>query len=280
MEILAPAKINLFLKVLKKRPDGYHDIFSLMCPVSLYDSMTFDFTGKTLSISCNHPDVPEDETNLAIRAASLFFKKMGDSPPGLVIRIDKKIPVAAGLGGGSSNAAAVLKMLNQFYGFPLSQWQLMEMGLAIGADVPFFVMGKPAIARGVGERLKSYAGLVACKVILIYPKIKVSTAQVYKNLNLRLTNSKKKPKYPIFKNRSFEFGSNLYNDLETVAVSWHPEILEAKKALISSGADAALMTGSGPTVFGIFMDEAKVPEAAKRLSENKLWEVFFAHLLL
>jgi 4-diphosphocytidyl-2-C-methyl-D-erythritol kinase len=280
MEVLSPAKINLFLKVLKKRPDGYHDIFSLMCPVSLYDSMSFDFTGHGICVSCKHPGVPEDKTNLAFRAASLFFEKMGHRPSGLSIRIDKKIPVAAGLGGGSSNAATVLKTLNKHYANRFSQKQLQKIGLAIGADVPFFILGKPAIARGVGERLTVYDGLADCNVILICPDIKVSTAQVYKNLNLGLTNCKKKPKYPIFKNRNFDVKNNLYNDLEVVATSWHPEILEIKNALVHHGADNVLMSGSGPSVFGLYKSVSQALEAMKKLSENKLWKVFLANLLL
>jgi 4-diphosphocytidyl-2-C-methyl-D-erythritol kinase len=280
MEILSPAKINLFLKVLRKRQDGYHDIFSLMCPVSLYDSMSFDFNGHGISVSCGHPDVPEDNTNLAFRAASLFFEKMGDRPPRLSIKIDKKIPVAAGLGGGSSNAATVLKTLNKYYENAFSQEQLQKMGLAIGADVPFFILAKPAIARGVGERLNVYDGLTDCNVILICPDIKISTAQVYKNLNLGLTNCKKKPKYPIFKNRNFDFGSNLHNDLEAVATSWHPEILEIKNVLIRHGADNVLMSGSGPTVFGLYKSVSQALEAMKKFSENKSWKVFLANLLL
>jgi 4-diphosphocytidyl-2-C-methyl-D-erythritol kinase len=280
MKILSPAKINLFLKVLKKRPDGYHDIFSLMCPVSLFDTISFHFTGHGISVSCNHPDVPEDETNLAFRAASLFFEKRGHRPPGLLIKIDKKIPVAAGLGGGSSNAATVLKTLNEHYGNLFSQEQLQKLGLAIGADVPFFIVSKPAIARGMGEKLKIYTGLIDCKVILICPDIRVSTAQVYKNLNLGLTNYKKKPKYPIFKNQKFDFRSNLYNDLETVAASWHSEILEVKDTLSLHGADGVLMSGSGPTVFGLYKDMSHACETVEKLARNKSWKVFLADLLV
>jgi 4-diphosphocytidyl-2-C-methyl-D-erythritol kinase len=280
MKILSPAKINLFLKVLKKRPDGYHDIFSLMCPVSLFDSIWFDFTGHEICVSCDHPDVPEDNTNLAFRAASLFFEKLGDRPSGLLMKIDKKIPVAAGLGGGSSNAAAVLKALNKYYANPFTLEQLQKIGLVIGADVPFFILSKPAIARGIGEKLSVYTGLVDHKVILIYPDIKVSTAQVYKNLNLRLTNYKKKPKYPIFKNRKFDFRSNLYNDLEAIATSWHPEILEAKNALAHNGADGVLMSGSGATVFGLYKNTDQACKVVEKLSENKSWKVFLTNLLL
>jgi 4-diphosphocytidyl-2-C-methyl-D-erythritol kinase len=280
MKILSPAKINLFLKVLKKRPDGYHDIFSLMCPVGLFDSIRFDFTGHGICVSCDHPDVPEDETNLAFRAASLFFEKLDDRPSGLLMKIDKSIPVAAGLGGGSSNAATVLKVLNNYYGNPFSLEQLQKIGLAIGADVPFFILSKPALVRGIGEKLRVYAGLVDHKVILIYPDIKISTAQVYKNLNLGLTNCKKKPKYPIFKNRNFDFRNNLYNDLEAIATSWHPEILELKNALVHNGADAVLMSGSGPTVFGLYKSTDQAYKIVDKLSENKSWKVFLTNLLL
>ncbi|MFO8082803.1 MAG: 4-(cytidine 5'-diphospho)-2-C-methyl-D-erythritol kinase [Desulfobacterales bacterium] len=280
MKILSPAKINLFLEVIQKRSDGYHDIVSLMCPVSLYDSISFDFVGHSIGVSCDHPDVPEDETNLAFRAAALFKDLVGDRNLGLLMKIEKKIPVAAGLGGGSSNAATVLKVLNQRYSKPFSLDQLQKFGLEIGADVPFFVLGKPAIASGIGEQLELYDNMPDYKVLLIYPDIKVSTAVIYKNLNLRLTNYKKKPKYPIFKNQDFNFKSHLQNDLEVVAATWYPEILEIKHALICHGADAALMSGSGSTVFGLFQNPIKACKAMKRLSKHEAWQMFLVDILL
>lgn len=279
MKILSPAKINLFLHVIQKRPDNYHDIFSLMCPVGLYDSISFEFTGHSIRVTCDHPDVPEDESNLAFQAAALFSEKTGNRSLGLLMKIEKNIPVAAGLGGGSSNAATVLNVLNQHYSEPFSMDQLQKMGLAIGADVPFFLLGKPAIASGIGEQLEVYGHWFDFKVVLVYPDIKVSTAKVYKNLNLRLTNCKKKPKYPISKKREFDLESHLHNDLEAVTLPWHPEILEVKKNLALCGADGVLMSGSGPSVFGLFRNPDKAYEAAKRLSDSKTWRIFLADIL-
>ena len=149
MELLAPAKINLFLHVTGKRADGYHNLFSLMCCIGIYDKIVLTFGAKETSVSCSAGNVPEDETNLAYRAAVLFFKALhqrrGDSPQGVKISIDKHIPVAAGLGGGSSNAAAVISGLNRYCGRPFSRVELISMGSAIGADVPFLIFDKTRI---------------------------------------------------------------------------------------------------------------------------------------
>ena len=144
MKILSPAKINLFLQVTGKRPDGFHELFSLMCCLDLFDIIFLEFGGKKIEIESTGRQIPLDETNIAHKAATLFFKLL-KSTDGLNIRIEKSIPVAAGLGGGSSNAASVLIGLNQHYGFPFSRDELMSMGLEIGADVPFFLFQKPAL---------------------------------------------------------------------------------------------------------------------------------------
>ena len=185
MRILSPAKINLFLLITEKRSDGYHNLASLMCCIKLYDTVLLTFGSKSTTVSCVHPDVPEDETNLAFKAVDIFQKALG-SYNGVKIIIEKKIPVAAGLGGGSSNAAAVLLGLNRHYGYPFPKDDLMKMGLSIGADVPFFIFQKPAVATGIGEHLESYEGLKPLKVLLVYPGFSVSTAQVYKKFNLGL----------------------------------------------------------------------------------------------
>ena len=280
MILASPAKINLFLQVTGKRPDGFHEIFSLMCPVSLYDSIELTFDGEGMAVVCDHPDVPEDETNLVCRAANIFFDSLGMEAPGIRFRIDKKIPVAAGLGGGSSNAASVLKCLNSLLGKPFSMERLQKLGLAIGADVPFFIPCKPAIATGVGEKLLLYGGLPEFKVVLVYPGIKVSTARVYKNLNLGLTNCEKKLKNAIFKNRGFDLESHLCNDLEKVAALWHPEISQVERALSKNGANGVLMSGSGSSVFGLFKNENAANKAAERLAKNKAWSVYTADMLL
>ena len=153
MKILSPAKINLFLQITGRRNDGYHDLVTLMCCVGLYDTVSLVFGAKETTVACDHPNVPEDETNLAFGAASLFLKALNKNE-GVKIFIQKQIPVAAGLGGGSSNAAAVFLGLNRYYGYPFSTEELMSMGLSIGADVPFFIFQRPAIASGIGEKLE------------------------------------------------------------------------------------------------------------------------------
>ncbi|MFH0730889.1 MAG: 4-(cytidine 5'-diphospho)-2-C-methyl-D-erythritol kinase [Pseudomonadota bacterium] len=283
MRLLSPAKINLFLYVTGKREDGYHDLYTLMCPVSLQDIVELDFSAAAVCVRCVHPDVPENETNLAHRAAKLFFKCLGASrgnlPQGVEISITKKIPVAAGLGGGSSNAATVLTGMNRHFSTPFSTDDLERMGLTIGADVPFFIQGKPAVATGVGEVLAPVECLPAFYVLLVNPGVPVSTAEVYKNLNLGLTNNPKINKEPFFRVRNIDPVRYLWNDLEKVTASKFPVIQTIKEALLANGAEGALMTGSGPTVFGLFYDVKKARQASHVLSRHENWRVFLAEAI-
>jgi 4-diphosphocytidyl-2-C-methyl-D-erythritol kinase len=279
MEIFSPAKINLFLIITDKRTDGYHNLVSLMCAVGLYDTVSLEFGSQNTSIACSHPDVPEDETNLAYKAVQIFQNNYGVYD-GVDIVIEKKIPVAAGLGGGSSNAAAVLSGLNIFYGYPFSLENLMTMGLAIGADVPFFLYNKPAIASGVGEKLEYYHGLQHLKAILIFPGFGVSTPQVYKSLNLRLTKCKKKLKQVLLNDLKFDPRYHLCNDLERVVTPRYPVISAAKEALLDLGAIGALMSGSGPTVFGLFSDADRANAAGLTLLKQNKWQFYLADMLV
>lgn len=280
MQLSCPAKINLFLHVTGRRPDGYHDLYTLMCGVTLCDTIELTFNAPRISVRCNHPEVPEDGTNLAYRAAKIFFERMGadrlNTRPGVEIFITKKIPVAGGLGGGSSNAAAVLVGLNRHYDHPFSRQQMMAMGLAVGADVPFFILGKPAVATGVGEVLSPVAGLPSFYVLLVNPGVQVSTASVYKNLNLGLTNNPKINKEPSFRVLKPDLVRCLYNDLETVTAVRCPEIRMITEALLANGAEGALMTGSGPTVFGLFDTRDSAQSAMDALSGNERWRLFLA----
>jgi len=279
MKILSPAKINLFLHITGKRPDGYHDLVTIMCCVSLYDTIFLTTRVKKTTVSCSDPEVPEDENNIAFQAADLFFKKL-NKQDGVKITIKKEIPVAAGLGGGSSNAAAVFLGLNRCYRHPFSNDDLMDMGLSIGADVPFFLYGKPAVASGIGEKLEVYDGLPSYKILLVYPGFGVSTAEVYKNVDLGLTKCKKTLKKTLLEECTFNAAYHLYNDLETVVVSRHPEIIAVKEALLSHGAKGALMSGSGPTVFGLFSDHDKARTANHVLSKNSEWKVFLTDMII
>lgn len=277
--IQAPAKINLFLQVTGRRPDGYHELVTLMCPVSLHDTLRVDFGKRGIRVRCSDPRVPEDESNLVHRTAALFAETLNLSE-GVHITIEKRIPVAAGLGGGSSDAAAVLKAMNRFFGLPCSGEQLSALGRRIGADVPFFIFGKPALARGIGEILEPYTRLAPLHALLIFPGFGISTAETFKNLNLTLTNCKKIHIDFLFNGGAFDATRHLCNDLETVTAAQHPEIQAAKSSLLGCGALGALMSGSGPTVFGLFTDREQAQHARDTLSaDHPRWELFLTDLI-
>ncbi len=279
LQIQSPAKINLFLQVTGKRPDGYHTLNSLMCCIGLYDTLRLSINAPGHSVSCSDPRVPDDETNLAFRAADLFYRKL-NMESGVSIRIDKQIPVAAGLGGGSSNAAAVLLGLNRFFDFPLSTDDLSSLGLSLGADVPFFIRHRPATVTGIGERIEPYQGLPPLKVLLIYPGFGVSTAEIFKNVNLGLTKHEKKISLFPFNNKAFDIRQHVCNDLEAVAIAKYPEICVAKDVLIRQNADAVLMSGSGSTVFGLFFDPQEARRSRDRISLYPNWRLFLTDLLV
>jgi 4-diphosphocytidyl-2-C-methyl-D-erythritol kinase len=272
MELVSPAKINLFLYVTGKRTDGYHDLITLMCAIRLFDTISLTFATDRITITCTDPKIPTDQTNLAYMAADRFFKLL-NIREGVDIGIDKRIPVAAGLGGGSSNAATVLRGLNRHFDSPLSDNELRTLGLSIGADVPFFIHPEPALARGVGELLEPYSNIDPHPIVLIFPGFGVSTASVYNNLNLGLTNCKKTITCSVLKHQRFDAEHHLHNDLEAVTASRYPAILSAKEALLRNGAIGALMSGSGPTVFGIFPDPDTATKASHYLSKNQHWQV-------
>lgn len=285
MEIQAPAKINLFLDVTGKRTDGYHDLISLMCPVRIHDTvrLSFDDAGipDGLTVTCPHPDVPSGPANLAWKAASAFFTETGISGS-MAVLIDKQIPVGAGLGGGSSDAAAVITALNLHYNKPLSYERLMDIGRGIGADVPFFIFGRPAVATGIGEKLSFFPGLPPAAMVIIYPGTPVSTGEVYKRLNLALTKTKKIHTKFIFKSGwEADLPKRLYNALEPAAMQICPEIKSARQALLDCGAAGALMSGSGSSVFGIFADAQQAGQAFNRLyAYCDQWQVFQTSLLV
>lgn len=274
----SPAKINLFLRVLGRRPDGYHDIVTVMARISLFDTVRLAFGQPSISVACTHPSVPRDETNLAYRAAQLFFGAL-HARDGVAISIEKAIPVGAGLGGGSSNAASVLAALNERYGFPFSVSGLIEIGLKIGADVPFFLFGRSAVARGIGEQLEAFEGMPQRSVVLVCPEFQVSTAWAYANLNLRLTNHQKNCNCSSFQGL-LTAGTLLSNDLEQVTIGEFPEIGVMKEVLLDLGAEIALMSGSGPTVFGLFKDEQEAEKATHSIADQFGWKTIRAGLLL
>ncbi|MFW6011590.1 MAG: 4-(cytidine 5'-diphospho)-2-C-methyl-D-erythritol kinase [Desulfosalsimonas sp.] len=284
MQIETPAKINLYLDITGRRPDGYHELNSLMCCIGIHDTVRFlfdspDAAGR-LTATCDHPDVPTGSGNLAFVAAEAFFKETGITPGKLNISIEKQIPVGAGLGGGSSNAAGVLRGLNRYYGNPVSTHRLMELGAGLGADVPFFITGRPAVATGIGEELSFLEGMPSLPLIVIYPGLPLSTARIYKKFNLALTNPEKINKKFILKQGWVaDVSRYLFNALEPAAIKLCPEIGAAKQALLECRADGALMSGSGSSVFGIFSDIGRAKSAYDKLSGCRRWRVFLTRLL-
>jgi 4-diphosphocytidyl-2-C-methyl-D-erythritol kinase len=263
--IMAPAKINLNLQVLGRRPDGYHEIDTFMQKLALADSLELRTAAAGVNLSCPDSALPEDEGNLAYRAAVFFLERAGIRK-GVAIVLRKQIPIAGGLGGGSSDAAAVLRGLNRLFAPGLSTETLLELAVRLGADVPFFVADCTAArATGIGDRLQSAPPLSSCRVLLVNPGFPVSTRGVYENLALTRQNNPYILGREQIQDNYREFltsGALLAarNDLEAVTIEWFPEIRGIKEELLAAGASIALMSGSGPTVFGLFGKEA--PAAA------------------
>ena len=249
----APAKINLALDVLFKRPDQYHEVEMIMTTVDLADRIEIEENKQnSITIFSHNRYVPDDDRNLAYQAAALL-KERFDIKQGVSIKIEKNIPVAAGLAGGSSDAAATLRGLNRLWKLGLSMDELAELGAEIGSDVSFCVYGGTALATGRGEKIKHLPSPPKCWVVLAKPVRGVSTADIYKRLDLQ---SVKHPNIPemiqaIETNDYKGVCNNLGNVLENVTLSLHPEVLHIKNQMKRFGADAVLMSGSGPTVFGL-----------------------------
>jgi len=273
----SPAKVNLYLEVLGKREDGYHEIATLMQEISLCDEMVFLPGGRDLRLRCPGGELPEDGRNLVFRAASLLFSHAGTSP-GVEIEIRKRIPIAAGLGGGSSNAATALKALNEIFGFGLGPEDLAKIGVRVGADVPFFLYGRTAWALGIGERLFPAEGVPPMWFVLVNPGFAVSTRAVYEGLNLRLTKEMIQFSIPKFLSLQ-DFAGGLRNDLERVTLGFHPELLGIKRELMRHGALGSLMSGSGPTVFGVFAGREQAEKAEKALRSEGFGSVWTARSL-
>jgi 4-diphosphocytidyl-2-C-methyl-D-erythritol kinase len=268
--VYAPAKVNLILDVVGKRPDGYHDVAMLMVRLSLQDRVRVAVVpGNDIVVTCPGLELAAGEQNIAARAARLILDHTG-TKAGVTIHIDKGIPAAAGLGGGSSNAAAVLQALDDLLGTGLSPGELQGLGVRLGADVPFFLCGEMAAwATGIGEVLEPWRGLPPCWLVLVNPRFAVPTAWVYQNL--RLTQPLRMTKIPRFPERVEDLALFLHNDLETVTSARYPEIAGIKARLIQAGALGALMSGSGPTVFGVFAEQAAAESVAAQLVRGTGW---------
>lgn len=256
----APAKINYRLDVIGRRPDGYHELRMIMQRINLCDRISITLgSNPGISVVTDNGDLPQGEGNIAWRAAAAICQQ-GGYQGGVEIRIEKNIPVAAGLGGGSSDCATVLIGMNSLLELGLSTDELMEIGVRLGADVPFFLFQRTALAEGIGERLTPMGNMPNPWVLLVNPNVPVSTAWVYGNL--KLTQRRALDTIP----DSFETVTDLCkivsNDLEPVTISACPIIGEIKASLMANGACCSLMSGSGPTVFALFEQEETARQAA------------------
>jgi len=269
------AKINLTLDVLKKRVDGYHEVEMIMQTIDLYDEMEFKLTPGEISIHCNHPQVPSNEENIAFTVAHLLKKEYGVDW-GVAITIHKNIPVAAGLAGGSTNGAGTLKALNGLWELGLTQAELMSIGSRVGADIPFCLLGGTVLAGGMGEVLQPLEPLPTTWMVLVKPQLSVSTPWVYSNLDLNnLTHRPDTEKVveAIALQRVGQALPYLHNVLEGVTIKAYPQIQGIKEELEERGALKALMSGSGPSVFGL-CENKRIAEEIYRSMREKYRETF------
>ncbi len=264
LRLHARAKINLGLDVLRKREDGYHEVRMIMQTIHLYDKITLSLTEKPgIQIQTNLRYLPVNEDNLVYKAAKLLMDEFAVEQ-GLNIRLEKHIPVAAGMAGGSSDAAAVLVGVNRMFELGLSKKDLMARGVKIGADVPYCVMRGTALAEGIGEKLTPLARMPQCYILIAKPKISVSTKFVYGNLRANELTEHPDIDAQIAALKAGDLRTlcrEMGNVLETVTIPAYPVIGEIKKTMLECGALGSLMSGSGPTVFGIFEDKEKAEKA-------------------
>lgn len=268
IEVYSHGKINLSLDVLYKRDDGYHEIESIMQEISLKDRILLKKRDKGIVIRSNSPQVPLDINNLAYRAWEKLNLYTGQER-GIEIYIDKTIPIGAGLAGGSSNAASTLKGLNKLWDLGLSTEELMKIGLGIGADVPFCILGGTALAKGIGEVLRPLKAFRDVKILICNPGFEISTEDAYRGLDLDDKRIDTDLLLGALEKRDIGLlAKEMKNKMEKSIIKNHPLIEEIKKTMIKNGALGSLMSGSGPTVFGIFEDEDKMKKAKEILIER------------
>lgn len=273
IELKALAKINLGLDVLGRRENGYHDVRMVMQSIYLYDDVKIERTKEPgIEVRTNLYFLPTDENNIAYKAAAMLMDEF-QIKEGVVITLDKHIPVAAGMAGGSSNAAAVLFGMNKMFGLGLSKKELMERGVKLGADVPYCIMRGTVLAEGIGEELTMLPAMPKCTVLIAKPAISVSTKVVYEALD-----SKEIVEHPdidallagLEKGSLREVAAAMGNVLEDVTIPMHPVIADIKNVMKEEGALNAMMSGSGPTVFGLFENKAQARKAQEKIREKAL----------
>ena len=278
VKISCPAKLNLFLEVVRRRPDGFHDLDTVMETISIFDEVEIIQGGQGISIECDKPGVPLDETNTAWRAAQLMMDRCGERG-GLQINIAKRIPTGGGLAGGSSNAAAVLLGLNALWGEPLGRGELMHLAAQIGSDVPFLVVGGTALCRGRGELVTELDGCGERCYLVVYPGIPVSTASVYGGLRMPLTDLPRDANIFVELLQSGDIGSvgrAFFNRLEGPAARLFPGLAAWRKAMENLDLHGIALSGSGSCYFGLCRDLREAGEKRAQLKETGDSEIFIA----
>jgi len=269
IRLKAYAKINLGLEVLGKRDDGYHEVQTILQTVSLHDKIAIKLQGEGIKIRSNSPWVPCNEKNIAYRAAAVLLK-MCKSRCGVKITIKKNIPIGAGLGGGSSNGAAVLLGLNRLLELKLSYEELQDVGRELGTDVPFFLKGGTALACGRGDQLQFFSGIPCFWGLIVYPNFSVATSWAYENLkpSRKFEANMEKLIEATHKGDLKVIGANLQNSFESVLFKKYPVLLVMKKTLQEKGAKGAALCGSGSSLFGIFHDKETAERALFHFSDS------------
>ena len=273
----AYAKINLGLDVIRRREDGYHEVKMIMQNIGIHDELTFRKQAEGITLKIDRVDLPTDGNNLIYKTAKLIKEEYGITE-GVRIDLKKRIPVAAGLAGGSTDAAAVFWGMNELFGLKMSQEKMCELGVRIGADVPYCIMGGTAIAEGIGEKLTPLPDAPNAVVLIAKPDINVSTKDVYQNLNvpeLKVHPDIDGMTKAIIRHDLDGVIERMDNVLENVTVRMHPVIDEIKSFMRANGAARAMMSGSGPTVFGIYTDQAQAADAYMKLKETGLAKDIF-----
>lgn len=273
----AYAKINLGLDVLRRRENGYHDVKMVMQTVGIYDELTFEKIKEGIIVTTDKEELPTDKGNLIYRAAELLTEKY-QIREGIRISLKKNIPIAAGMAGGSTDAAAVFRGMNTLFNLHMDEKTMREEGVKIGADVPYCIMGGTALSEGIGEVLTALPAPPKAVLCIAKPDINVSTKFVYENLHIETVKDHPDIDGMVQAIREGDLRGitdRMANVLETVTVKEYPIIEEIKKKMLESGAENALMSGSGPTVFGVFTEEAGASEAMERIRKEKLAQQVF-----
>jgi 4-diphosphocytidyl-2-C-methyl-D-erythritol kinase len=278
ISLKAPAKVNLFLEILGKRDDGYHEIETIMQEIDLADILQFEETQEGVKLECNDKNIPVNQDNLVCKAANLILEECGIKK-GVLINLEKNIPVGAGLGGGSSDAATTLKALNSLWKVGLSNEELMEFAAMLGSDIPFFINGKTSLCRGRGELIAPVEVRSRMDYLILFPRVHISTETIYKNLKIDLTKKRKDVSFFLDALKYSEVASIsklLFNRLEEVIFATYPDLLQVKSDLESFDFCGVSISGSGSAFFGLCNDRHQAEVIKSKVELSGMGNVFVA----